>query len=123
MFRFIQMYLEVSSKPCCYSTTVIADCWANSSAEWASGGSGAVIEWASSSTSGVRSHKFWKQKQSIFQEDGENAAWGNWYWSTGDDPGVSYKIGSDTDVRGQFLKAGALDNQVDNEFRAVNDRW
>ncbi|KID76102.1 Glutaminase A [Metarhizium brunneum] len=93
------------------------------SGEWASGDTGAVVEWDTSSNYGVRSHRFWKQKETVFQEDGENAAWGTWYWSTGDQSGVSYKIGSDVDVRGQFLQEGSLDNRVDNLFRAVNDRW
>ncbi|OAA39424.1 glutaminase GtaA [Metarhizium rileyi] len=93
------------------------------SGEWASGDGQAVIQWNTSTTSGVRNHKFWKQKQAVFQEDGENAAWGSWYWSTRDQSGVSYKIGADVDVRGQFLKQGTLDNQVDNQFRAVSDRW
>ena len=37
--------------------------------------------------------------------------------------GVSYQIGSDTDVRGQFLGKGWLTGQIDTEFRAVRDRW
>lgn len=91
--------------------------------EWASGDSNAVIQWETSSASGIRSHKIYKQKQSEFQEDGDSAAWGNWYWSTAESQGVSYKIGADTDVRGQFLRKGSLDNQVDSQFRAVRDRW
>ncbi|KAG6004962.1 hypothetical protein E4U21_000585 [Claviceps maximensis] len=93
------------------------------SGEWASGDTTAVVEWETYSTSGIRSHKFYKQKQSEFQEDGDNAAWGNWYWSTADSRGMSYKIGADEDVRGQFLKQGRLDNRVDPKFRAVRDRW
>ncbi|KAG5990664.1 hypothetical protein E4U54_004051, partial [Claviceps lovelessii] len=97
--------------------------YADISGEWASGDSNAVIQWETSSASGIRSHKIYKQKQSEFQEDGDSAAWGNWYWSTAESQGVSYKIGADTDVRGQFLRKGSLDNQVDSQFRAVRDRW
>ncbi|KAK2596697.1 hypothetical protein QQS21_006212 [Conoideocrella luteorostrata] len=97
--------------------------YADVSGEWASGDTNAVIQWDTSSNSGIRSHKFYKQKQNEFQEDGENAAWGNWYWSTADQPGMSYKIGADFDVRGQFTNQGSLDNKIDSQFRAVNDRW
>ncbi|KAK2603729.1 hypothetical protein QQS21_004105 [Conoideocrella luteorostrata] len=93
------------------------------SSEWASGDNGAVIQWDTLSDSAVRSHIFWKQQQSVFQEDGEKAAWGRWYWSTGEKHGVTYKIGAAVDVRGQFLEHGSLDNQVDSQFRAVNDKW
>ncbi|GAO18893.1 hypothetical protein UVI_02046080 [Ustilaginoidea virens] len=93
------------------------------SGEFASGDDNAVVKWETASASGVRSHKFYKAKQSVFQEDGDNAAWGNWYWSTADANGLTYRIGADTAVRGQFLKQGKLDNTVDTEYRAVNDRW
>lgn len=91
--------------------------------EWASGDTNAPIKWETSSASGIRSHKFYKENQREFDEDGDNAAWGNWYWSTADQKGVTYKIGADTDVRGQFFNKGSLDNQVDSQFRAVRDRW
>ncbi|KAG6035475.1 hypothetical protein E4U41_006078 [Claviceps citrina] len=97
--------------------------YADVSGEWASGDTNAVIRWDTSSAAGIRSHRFYKEQQSEFQEDGENAAWGTWYWSTADQQGVSYKIGADVDVRGQFLQSGRLDNKVDSQFRAVRDRW
>lgn len=37
--------------------------------------------------------------------------------------GVSYQIGSDGDVRGQFLNKGYLTGEIDTNFRAVRDRW
>lgn len=97
--------------------------YADVSGEWASGDTNAPIKWETSSASGIRSHKFYKENQREFDEDGDNAAWGNWYWSTADQKGVTYKIGADTDVRGQFFNKGSLDNQVDSQFRAVRDRW
>ncbi|KAG6182265.1 hypothetical protein E4U36_003461 [Claviceps purpurea] len=93
------------------------------SGEWASGDVNAVVNWETKSTSGIRSHKFYKAKQSEFQEDGDNAAWGNWYYSTAEHQGVTYKIGADVDVRGHFFNQSKLDNKVDTQFRAVNDRW
>lgn len=37
--------------------------------------------------------------------------------------GLSYRIGADTDVRGQFLRDGRLNGDIDRNFRAVRDRW
>ncbi|KAG5917339.1 hypothetical protein E4U42_007270 [Claviceps africana] len=97
--------------------------YADVSGEWASGDQDAVVQWETNSANGIRSHKFYKQKQGEFKEDQDSAAWGNWYWSTADTQGVTYKIGADKDVRGQFLSTGRLDGQVDTQYRAVKDRW
>lgn len=56
---------------------------ADSAAEWASGDNSAVINWETDSKDGVRYHKFYREKQDIFQEVNEIASWGNWYWATG----------------------------------------
>ncbi|KAK5992210.1 Glutaminase A [Cladobotryum mycophilum] len=93
------------------------------SGEWASGDNNAIIQWESKSNNGVRYHKFYRQNQDQFNEWDDQASWGNWYWSTGDVRGVSYQIGQDSAVRGQFLSKGSLTNQIDTGFRAVSDRW
>ncbi|GJN78449.1 glutaminase GtaA [Purpureocillium lilacinum] len=93
------------------------------SGEWASGDNSQVIQWESVAKDGVRYHKFWRKEQQKFTEQNEVAAWGNWYWATGDQRGVSYQIGSDGDVRGQFLNKGYLTGEIDTNFRAVRDRW
>ncbi len=53
-------------------------------AEWASGDNSQVIQWESVAKDGVRYHKFWRKEQQKFTEQNEVAAWGNWYWATGD---------------------------------------
>ncbi|GFP57022.1 glutaminase A [Trichoderma asperellum] len=73
------------------------------SGEWASGDNSQIIRWEHQAANG--------------------ASWGSWYWSTGSIRGVTHKIGADTDVRGQFLSTGTLDNTIDTNYRAVNDRW
>ncbi|GJN67884.1 hypothetical protein PLICBS_001926 [Purpureocillium lilacinum] len=93
------------------------------SGEWASGDNSQMIQWESVAKDGVRYHKFWRKEQQKFTEQNEVAAWGNWYWATGDQRGVSYQIGSDGDVRGQFLNKGYLTGEIDTNFRAVRDRW
>ncbi|KAM0745276.1 hypothetical protein ACQRIT_000660 [Beauveria bassiana] len=59
----------------------------------------------------------------VFNETNDQASWGNWYWTTKDQRGVSYQIGQDTAVRSQFINNGHLDGSIDSQFRAVSDRW
>ncbi|KAM3508374.1 hypothetical protein MY10362_001219 [Beauveria mimosiformis] len=91
--------------------------------EFASGDSAAIIEWEHRKENGLRSHHFWRRNQDIFNEANDQASWGNWYWTTKDQRGVSYQIGQDTVVRKQFTNNGHLDGSIDNQFRAVKDRW
>ncbi|KAL7933233.1 DUF1793 domain-containing protein [Trichoderma chlorosporum] len=97
--------------------------YADVSGEWASGDSSQTIQWEHQAGGGIRSHKFYRQNQEMFQEANDQASWGNWYWSTGDTRGVTYQIGQDTVVRGQFLSKGILTGHIDTNYRAVNDRW
>ncbi|KAJ4863245.1 hypothetical protein T069G_04199 [Trichoderma breve] len=97
--------------------------YADVSGEWASGDSSQTIQWEHQAGSGIRSHKFYRQNQEAFKEANDQASWGNWYWSTGDIRGVTYQIGQDTVVRGQFLSNGTLTGHIDTDYRAVNDRW
>lgn len=57
---------------------------ANQAIEWASGDNSKIIQWEHQAAGGVRSHKFFRQSQDVFQEANDQASWGNWYWSTGD---------------------------------------
>ncbi|KAH6604549.1 glutaminase a [Trichoderma cornu-damae] len=93
------------------------------SGEWASGDNSQIIRWEHLAAGGVRSHKFYRQNQEVFNEANDQASWGNWYWSTGDVSGVTYQIGQDTVVRGQFLSSGTLTGAIDTSYRAVRDRW
>ncbi|PHH66882.1 hypothetical protein CDD81_5234 [Ophiocordyceps australis] len=93
------------------------------SGEWASGDNNAVIEWDSDSKDGVRFHRFHRKQQVEFEELNEIASWGNWYWATREEDGMTYQTGSDTEVRGQFLSKGTLTGNIDKNYRAINDRW
>ncbi|KAL7814434.1 glutaminase GtaA [Trichoderma gracile] len=97
--------------------------YADVSGEWASGDSSQTVQWEHQAGDGIRSHKFYRQNQEPFNEANDQASWGNWYWSTGDIRGVTYQIGQDTAVRGQFLSNGTLTGHIDTDYRAVNDRW
>ncbi|UNI21178.1 hypothetical protein JDV02_007190 [Purpureocillium takamizusanense] len=115
-------YINVSVKSIDGKTHSV-QIYSDVSGEWASGDNGAIIQWESASNDVVRYHKFYRQDQQPFTESNEVASWGNWYWATGDLHGVSYQIGSDTDVRSQFLNKGSLTGEIDTNFRAVRDRW
>ncbi|KOS22950.1 hypothetical protein ESCO_003469 [Escovopsis weberi] len=115
-------YLKVSASPLdgkAHSVQVYVDV----SAEWASGDGNAIVQWETSSVDGVRSHKFFRQIQDEFNEANDEASWGSWYWSTGDSQGMTYQIGQDIVVRGQFLSNGKLPNTVDPNFRSVSNQW
>ena len=62
--------------------------YADVSGEWASGDNSKIIQWETDTKEGVRYHKFYRQDQNEFNEDGDSAAWGNWYWATGDQVGL-----------------------------------
>lgn len=44
-----------------------------------------IIEWEQGNSDSVVYHKFWRQDQQVFQEQNDQASWGNWYWATSDD--------------------------------------
>lgn len=82
-----------------------------------------MLQWEHRTDSGIHSHKFYRQNQDTFNEFNDQASWGNWYWSTREQDGLTYQIGQDTKVRSQFVDNGRLDNSVDTEFREIRDRW
>lgn len=57
--------------------------------EWASGDRTKVIEWNHGTSNNVAYHTFNLQSQTTFQESGNQANWGNWYFSTSSGNGVS----------------------------------
>ncbi|WPG98981.1 Hypothetical protein R9X50_00178300 [Acrodontium crateriforme] len=93
------------------------------SGEWASGDRNQVLQWEQGSHNNTAYHKFYRQNQKEFAEDNQQAAWGNWYYSTADTQGLSYQSGIDTNVRTQFTKNGLLQNIKDAKFRAINDGY
>ncbi|KAH9906652.1 glutaminase A [Xylariomycetidae sp. FL2044] len=92
-------------------------------AEWASGDNTAIIEWDYDTADGVAYHQFAREDQEEITESNQQANWGNWYWSTKDEDGLTWQSGADSDVRGNFVSDGALPNTQDDNSRAVNDDW
>ncbi|KAK3316675.1 hypothetical protein B0H66DRAFT_301362 [Apodospora peruviana] len=93
------------------------------SGEWASGEVSQVINWEIKTAGQLIYHKFYRANQAKFAESGEIASWGNWYLSTNSTDGLTYQIGQDSVVRGNFANNSTLPNTADSNFRAVNDNW
>ncbi|KAL2166674.1 hypothetical protein VTG60DRAFT_2304 [Thermothelomyces hinnuleus] len=93
------------------------------SGEWASGDTSQVVEWDNARSGKIVYHKFFRQTQEEFKEAGEIASWGNWYLATSANDGLTWQIGADTAVRGQFADHRALSNAKESNFRPVNDQW
>lgn len=86
-------------------------------------------------------HRFHRGEEREFQEEQEIASWGVWYLTTGHDENVSgcwggmggvvadeilqltWQIGHNTVVRGQFASNGALNNTKEEDYRPVKERW
>ncbi|KAK7739143.1 hypothetical protein SLS53_005779 [Cytospora paraplurivora] len=81
------------------------------------------ITWDHGSTSGVLYNTFQLSTQQEFVELSQQAGWGQWFISTADTDGVTWKIGADTVVRPQFEANQTLDNTQDTDYRAINDNW
>ncbi|RYP78349.1 hypothetical protein DL771_000534 [Monosporascus sp. 5C6A] len=82
-----------------------------------------IVQWDYDTADGVAYHQFARQEQVEIQEVNQQASWGTWYWSTKDDKGLTWQSGSDTDVRGNFVRDGVLTNTKDTDFRPVNQNW
>ncbi|KAF2861318.1 GTA glutaminase A [Piedraia hortae CBS 480.64] len=93
------------------------------SAEWVSGDHGAIAEWNYHTSGNIAYHKVYRQQQLQFSETDDQANWGNWYYTTANTNKVTHRSGADTDVRGQFINKGILDNSADTKYRAINNRW
>ncbi|KAL2162388.1 hypothetical protein VTH06DRAFT_7301 [Thermothelomyces fergusii] len=91
------------------------------SGEWASGDVSQVVQWDNAKSEEVVYHKFFRQKQEEFKEAGEIASWGNWYLATGANDGLTWQIGADTAVRGQFANHKVLSNTKETNFRPTDD--
>lgn len=93
------------------------------SGEWASGDLSQVVNWDSGTAGDITYHKFFRANQAEFAESGEIASWGNWYLSTSSEKGMTWQIGQDTVVRGQFADKRTLANTKDGNFRSVSSNW
>jgi len=130
-------------------TAIQSSSCANTAAEWASGDVSQVVQWEAGSNGGIAYHRFWRQNQEEFRESREIASWGNWYLATRSEEGVSilplqsingifertdqsdarpsnqltWQIGADTAVRGQFANSRQLANTQEQNFRPVSEQW
>ncbi|AEO64520.1 uncharacterized protein THITE_2110742 [Thermothielavioides terrestris NRRL 8126] len=93
------------------------------SGEWASGDTSQIIQWDTGSTGDIAYHKFFRQNQQQFQESQEIASWGNWYLATRSNSGMTWQIGQDTTLRGQFANNRVLTDSMESNFRPVNQQW
>ncbi|KUI72671.1 hypothetical protein VM1G_08385 [Cytospora mali] len=110
----------VSADGASHSVQVYMDC----TGEFASGSDSTQnITWDHGSTSGVEYHTFQLSTQQEFVELSQQSAWGQWFISTADTDGVTWKIGADTTVRSQFESNQTLDDTKDTNFRAINNNW
>ncbi|KAF2873756.1 hypothetical protein BDV95DRAFT_593074 [Massariosphaeria phaeospora] len=94
------------------------------SAEWVSGDLNAVAQWDFGTAGDISYHKIWKQNQQLFNEVGDRAEWGNFYYATDSQLyHLSHQSGSDLDVRRQFTREGKLTNSADTNYRAIRSDW
>ncbi|KAL1902968.1 hypothetical protein Sste5346_000880 [Sporothrix stenoceras] len=94
------------------------------SGEWAGADTQQAINWSNGLNDGLAFHKFTLTKNTVFAEASDMALWGNWYYGTAANAGVTYRTGCpDTDTREMFINNGRLDNTIDTTFRSIGDDW
>jgi hypothetical protein len=81
------------------------------------------VEWSYGTANDTAYHRFARQTQAAFSEQGDQAEWGDWYYAASDTDSLTHKSGADGDVRSQFITTGKLDNTADSSFRSINDRY
>lgn len=73
--------------------------------------------------SGITYHRFYRQDQQLFTENADQASWGDWIYAC-DHDGMTYSNGGiDVDVRGAFIDNGTINNDLNTNYRAINDQW
>jgi hypothetical protein len=93
------------------------------SAEFVSGDRSTVAQWDFGTTNGVAYHRVSRQTQLAFSEKGDQGEWGNIYYATDSEDGLTFQSGADNDVRGAFVKNGKLANSNDSNYRAIWSNW
>ncbi|KAK0707584.1 hypothetical protein B0H67DRAFT_494625 [Lasiosphaeris hirsuta] len=115
-------YISVKARSCDGAVHKV-QVYMDVSGEWASGDVSQVINWDHATSGTVNYHQFFRANQQQFAESGEIASWGTWYLSTSSGDGLTWQIGQDTKVRGQFVNNLTLSNTKETNFRAVNSDW
>ncbi|KAG8808169.1 hypothetical protein FRC17_004075 [Serendipita sp. 399] len=93
------------------------------SAEWVTGDNNLHANWSTSTTGNIITHQVSLQDQEPYAEDQDHIRHGSAYYSILASAGVTYRSGVDVEVRESFVANGTLDNTLDTNFRAVNDKW
>lgn len=94
--------------------------------EWVSGDHNAVAQWDFGVTPGpnqVVYHKVYRQTPLAFSETFDQTESGNWYWATDNHTKLTHQSGADVDVRSAFTSKGALTDNSDTNYRAINNRY
>jgi hypothetical protein len=81
------------------------------------------VEWSYGTAGNTAYHRFARQTQAAFSEEGDQAEWGDWYYAASGSDSLTHQSGADGDVRSQFIDSGTLDNSADQQFRSINDRY
>ncbi|KAK0246468.1 hypothetical protein EDD85DRAFT_758599 [Armillaria nabsnona] len=93
------------------------------SARWISGDSASLAEWSTIKTDSSAIHKASRQSPPSMQEISNLAEDATVYYAFPLGNSATYETGAYTNVRGDFLTRGALNNTPDVNFRAIQDRW
>ncbi|KIY49337.1 DUF1793-domain-containing protein [Fistulina hepatica ATCC 64428] len=93
------------------------------SAEWASGDRSLTVNWTTTTSNDVMSHKVGLQDPNVYGEASDQASYGAAYYSTNLTDKLTYQTGRDTSVRGQFIENGVLKDSFNSTYRAVDDEW
>ncbi|KAI0278710.1 hypothetical protein BGY98DRAFT_1186437 [Russula aff. rugulosa BPL654] len=91
------------------------------SGEWNSGDRSQKILWSSTSNADVIFHRVTLQTQTVFTEVIDQAEWGTLYYAMKAGENVTYQIAEDTLSRGNFTHNGVLNDQQDQNTRAIKE--
>ncbi|KAK0481474.1 hypothetical protein IW261DRAFT_1681366, partial [Armillaria novae-zelandiae] len=91
--------------------------------EWISGDDNSLAQWNTTKTDSLQIHKAARQSPSSMQEINNLAEDATVYYAFPLSNNATYETGTDRVVRGDFASNGALFNTVDENFRAISDRF
>ncbi|PBL00335.1 hypothetical protein ARMGADRAFT_915623 [Armillaria gallica] len=93
------------------------------SVEWISGDDESLAKWSTTNTDSSRIHKAARQSPLSMQEINGLAEDTTVYYAFPISNNATYETGTDSVVRGDFVRNGALFNTVDVNFRAISDHF
>ncbi|KAL0578374.1 hypothetical protein V5O48_003626 [Marasmius crinis-equi] len=93
------------------------------SGEWLSGDRDSTISWGSTTSDKTIYHQAARLQTRSMTEINNVAEDSTLYFGTTASSSSTWRIGTDTDVRGAFVANGTLTNTKDSQFRAIKQRW